>query len=140
MMKRIAAIVVGLALLTGPAFADGDPEKGQTIFKKKCFACHKVGEGAKPGVGPVLNDLFGRRAATSDGFARYTDAMKTAGAEGLVWDADRLREYLPAPREYVNGTTMFFVGLAKSEDIENLIAYLRQFSPEVVPADTGTNP
>ena len=137
-MKRIAAIVVGLALLTGPAFADGDPQKGQTVFKKKCFACHKVGEGAKPGIGPVLNDLFGRQAGTAEGFAKFTGAMKAAGADGLVWDADRLRDYLPAPRDYVTGTTMFFAGLAKPEDIENLIAYLKQFSTE--PADTDGNP
>ena len=139
-MKRIAAIVVGLTLLTGPAFADGDPAKGQTVFKKKCFACHKVGEGAKPGVGPVLNDLFGRQAGTAEGFAKYTDAMKAAGADGLVWDADRLRDYLPAPRDYVSGTTMFFAGLAKPEDIENLIAYLKQFSTEPEPPDTDGNP
>lgn len=139
-MKRIAAIVVGLALLTGPAFADGDPQKGQTVFKKKCFACHKVGEGAKPGIGPVLNDLFGRQAGTAEGFAKFTDAMKAAGADGLVWDDDRLRDYLPAPRDYVTGTTMFFAGLAKPEDIENLIAYLKQFSTEPEPADTDGNP
>ena len=139
-MKRIAAVLAVLALLTGAAFADGDAAKGQKVFKKKCFACHKVGEGAKPGVGPVLNDLFGRQAGTMDGFAKYTDAMKAAGGDGLVWDSERLREYLPAPRDYVTGTTMFFAGLAKPADIENLIAYLEQFSPEAEPTDADSNP
>ena len=66
--------------------------------------------------------------------------MKDAGANGLVWNAERLRKYLPAPRDYVTGTTMFFAGLAKPEDIENLIAYLRQFSPESDGADAQGNP
>ena len=129
MRKSIAAMLAAMVLVSTPGLAEDPATLGQKVFKKKCFACHKVGEGAKPGVGPVLNGLFGRTAGTSDSFARYTKAMKEAGANGLVWDADRLREYLPAPREYVGGTTMFFAGLAKPEDIENLIAYLSQFSP-----------
>ena len=139
MRKLIAASLAVAVLATSPGLAADPADLGQKVFKKKCIACHKVGDKAKPGVGPVLNDLFGRTAGTSESFKKYTDAMKTAGANGLVWNADRLREYLPAPRDYVNGTTMFFAGLSKPEDIENLIAYLRQFSPEPDAAETDGN-
>ena len=126
--QRIIALAATLALFVGPALGQ-DAELGQKVYKKNCFACHKVGEGARNLVGPVLNNLIGRTAGTVPDFKRYSDAMKAAGADGLVWSQDTLRAYLPAPREYVEGTTMTFIGLAKPEDIENLIAYLTQFSP-----------
>ena len=82
----------------------------------------------------MLNDLLGRKAGTVAGF-KYSEAMLAAGAKGVVWDVETLRTYLPKPKDFVPGTKMTFVGLAKSEDIEDIIAYLRQFSPNYVPAE-----
>lgn len=51
--------------------------------------------------------------------------MTEFGSKQGVWDDVHLYEYLRAPQKYVPGTKMSFVGLKKSEDRVNLIAYLR---------------
>ncbi|RYY34650.1 MAG: c-type cytochrome, partial [Sphingobacteriaceae bacterium] len=40
--SRSVLLVAGLALLGNGAFAQADPAKGETIFKAKCTACHKI--------------------------------------------------------------------------------------------------
>ncbi len=133
-MKRLVMATALLAALATPVLADADMKQGEKTYKKYCFACHKAGEKARNLVGPVFNDLFGRTAGTLSDY-NYSDAMRAAGESGVVWDEQTLRAYLPNPREFVTGTKMTFVGLKKPEDIENLIAYLRQFSPDYVPPD-----
>ncbi|MEE9388753.1 MAG: c-type cytochrome [Paracoccaceae bacterium] len=111
----------------------GDVEKGAKVFKK-CKACHKLGEGAKNGVGPQLNLLFGRVAGSVEG-ARYSKGMLRMGADGLIWTAETLDAFLENPKSMVSKTKMSFKGLTKHEDRENVLAYLRQFSddPQNIP-------
>jgi cytochrome c len=89
-----------------------------------------VGENAKTRVGPVLNGLIGRKAGTYEGF-KYTEANKNSG---LIWDEPTLTKYLRNPRATIPGTSMTFVGIKKDEEIEDLIAYLKQFGPDGKPA------
>ncbi|MEC8310157.1 MAG: cytochrome c family protein [Pseudomonadota bacterium] len=103
---------------TGPALA-GDIEAGAKVFKK-CKACHVVDK-EKNRTGPHLVNLFGRTAGSLEGY-KYSKAMK---ASGIVWDEETLAGYLRAPKKYVKGTKMAFVGLKKDADIENIIAYLK---------------
>ena len=57
MKKPIAVLLAALVLLSSvglvstPSLAEDPATLGQKVFKKKCFACHKVGDKAKPGVG-----------------------------------------------------------------------------------------
>ena len=111
-----------------PAYA-GDPAAGENVFKR-CLACHMVGADAKPRVGPVLNGLIGRKAGTYEGF-KYTEANKNSG---IVWDEPTLAKYLKNPRATIPGTSMTFIGIRKDEEIEDLIAYLKQFGPDGKPA------
>lgn len=134
-MKKLLLVAAALGALATPVFADDPAELGAAVFKKNCFACHKVGDGAKNAVGPTLNGVFGRTAGTLDTYKKYSKAMKAAGEGGLVWSEEKLHEYLPNPRAYVKGTTMTFVGLKKDEDITNLVQYLLQFSPDYTPAE-----
>ncbi len=115
---------------------DGDVEAGATVFKK-CQSCH-VADEAKNKVGPSLQNLFGRQPGTAAEF-KYSKAMVEFG-EGKVWSEELLMEYLPAPKELVKGTKMAFVGLKKEEDVVNIIAYLKQFSPDAseAPAEGAT--
>ena len=115
------------ACAPAPAFS-ADPVSGEKVFKR-CLACHTVGEDAKPGVGPVLNGLLGRKAGTYPGF-KYTEANKNSG---LVWDEATLANYLKNPRAAIPGTSMTFVGIKKDEEIEDLIAYLKRFGPDGKP-------
>ncbi|GHA42482.1 hypothetical protein GCM10008927_03710 [Amylibacter ulvae] len=106
-----------------------DPElikAGEKVFRK-CKACHKVGEKAKNGVGPQLNGIVDRAAATVDGFS-YSGAMKKAGEEGVVWNAENLTAYLQSPKGFVKGTKMSFAGLRKEKDVTAIIAYLSTFA------------
>ncbi|MEX0589464.1 MAG: cytochrome c family protein [Xanthobacteraceae bacterium] len=126
-MRRLLIVPFLVAGFT-PAHA-GDPAAGENVFKR-CLACHMVGEDAKPRVGPVLNGLIGRKSGTYAGF-KYTEANKNSG---LVWDEATLAKYLKNPRATIPGTSMTFVGIKKDEEIEDLIAYLKQFGPDGKPA------
>lgn len=127
---RFAALAVaGLAVVgASQALAAGDPAKGKTVFNQ-CRACHKVGEKARNGVGPVLNGLFGRKAGTLKGY-NYSAANKKSG---LTWDEATFREYIKNPRKKIPGTKMAFAGIKGSsadKKIDDLIAYLKQFGED----------
>lgn len=126
MIRRIVLATAAVAALSLPVHAEGDAEKGESVFKK-CRACHAVGEGAKNKVGPVLNGIFGRTAGTGEDY-KYSKAMIAAGEGGLVWDDTTIAEYLAKPRDFIPKNKMAFAGLKKEDDVENVIAYLKQFS------------
>ena len=120
-----AAVVMILSALTSNAFAQ-DIELGEKVFKK-CRACHMIGPKAKNRLGPTLNDIIGRKAASVDGF-KFSKAMQEAGDSGLIWSEENLDKYLAKPRKMVPKTRMVFPGLRKEEDRKNVIAYLKTFS------------
>ena len=125
-MKLLSFLVAGAALLAsvGAALAQ-DAAAGEKVFSK-CKICHQIGEGAKNMVGPVLNGVVGRPAGSYDGY-HYSDANKNSG---ITWDEATLKEYLKDPKAKVPGTKMVFPGLKSDDDINNVIAYLKQFGPD----------
>jgi cytochrome c len=116
---EIAAALVACSLAAGPASA-ADIAKGRDQFKK-CEACHTLEPGNNK-IGPHLAGLFGRKASIVDGFA-YSTALKNSG---IVWDEKTLDEYIASPSKMVKGGKMVFAGIAKPEDRENLIAFLKE--------------
>ena len=90
-----AATAAALFMAAPAAAQEGNAEDGAEVFKK-CRACHDVGPEAKNKVGPLLNDIIGRKAGTIEGFA-YSEANKSAGGKGLVWTEDVLFKYLENP-------------------------------------------
>ncbi|PTE09778.1 c-type cytochrome [Mesorhizobium helmanticense] len=116
----------GVFLLAGilAANADGDAVLGKKVFNR-CLACHEAATD-RDKVGPHLMGVVGRTAGTAQSFlSRYSQAMKDAGAAGMVWDEANLSEYLRAPRQKVPGNKMGFTGLTSDDDIANVIAYLK---------------
>src|SRR6185436_6729180 len=107
-----------------PGQADGDAAAGNKVFNK-CMACHdSVNDKNK--IGPSLHGVVGRTAGSLPSFqAKYSDAMKAAGAGGLVWDDANLGEYLKDPKAKIPGNKMAFPGLKVDADIANVIAYLK---------------
>ncbi len=99
---------------------------GEKAFKK-CSACHQVGEGAANKTGPELNNLFGRKLGSHDGF-KYSKTITAMGEEGIVWEEANLAEFLKKPKDYIKGTKMSFAGFKKDEDIAAVTAYLKTFS------------
>ena len=144
MKRRIWILVaaIAIALAGSPARAEGDAAEGKKVFRK-CMACHMVGENAKKRVGPPLNNLFGRKAGTFEGF-KYSKVMKALGEAGLDWDDVTFDGYITKTRKWLKAKApelglncddlakcrgkMVFAGLKKDADRANLIAYLKQFS------------
>ena len=117
--RAIVAVALGVAIVSaGPSLA-ADINAGKKVFKK-CKACHYA-DREKHKTGPHLVNLIGRTAGSLEDYKKYSKAMK---ASGIVWDEETLTEYLRAPKKYIKGTKMAFVGLKKDADIENVIAYL----------------
>ena len=115
----VALILTGLS--AAPVLAqEGDATAGKKVFNR-CRACHDVGEGAKNKIGPHLNDLYGRAAGGLEDY-NYSPVVKTAGAEGLVWNDETLAAYLADPRGMLPGNRMAFPGLKKDKEITDLLA------------------
>ncbi|GAC1330818.1 MAG: cytochrome c family protein [Beijerinckiaceae bacterium] len=127
-MGHIIGTLAGAVLFlgtTGAAMADGDAAAGEKVFAK-CKVCHQIGEGAKNAVGPQQNGLIGRKAGTVPGYS-YSDANKNSG---LTWDEATLKEYLKNPKAKIPGTKMIFAGLTKDQEIDDVIAYIKQFDAD----------
>jgi cytochrome c len=126
-ISLMAIALTALAAFTGVAAAQdiGDPGAGEKVFAK-CKVCHQIGEGAKNALGPELNGVVGRKAGSAPGY-NYSAANKDSG---LTWDEATLKRYLKDPRAMVPGTKMIFPGLSNEKDIDNVIAYLKQFGPD----------
>lgn len=107
----------------GTVLPVADVKAGEAVFAK-CQACHNIANGGANGTGPNLWAVVGMKPGVHAGFA-YSTAMIEFGAKQPVWDDLHLYEYLRAPQKYIPGTKMSFVGLKKSEDRVNIIAYLR---------------
>lgn len=137
--SAVAVLVLSIVM---PARAEeaGDPARGAQIFAK-CKSCHSLGQDARNRVGPHLNELFGRRAASIGGY-KYSADMIRAGNDGLTWQADTLHVYIENPKNLVTGTRMAFRGIKDRKDRLDLIAYLRQFSasPRDIPEAAPTAP
>lgn len=121
------ALLVASVLATNPVHAAGDAAAGKKVFTK-CMACHEAAV-EKDKVGPSLHGVIGRTAGTLPSFqAKYSDAMKKAGAGGLVWDETNIAAYMKAPKDKVPGNKMAFPGLKDDTDIANVIAYIEEVS------------
>ncbi len=125
MSTLIKVSVLGVALVwsAGAYALEGNAEAGKSVFAQ-CKACHQVGPGAKPGIGPVQNNLIGAKAGSRAGY-NYSAAMKEAGEKGLVWNADTLDKYLENPKGVVAGTKMIYPGLKDAQKRADVIAYLK---------------
>ena len=100
-------------------------DDGKAVFNK-CRACHQVGPGARNLVGPSLNGLIGRKAGSIEGF-NYSEANKNSG---IVWDEATFREYIKNPKAKIPNTKMVFPGITDEKDINDLLAFLEQYSAD----------
>lgn len=123
---RIPVMLLGIAALGATALAEGNAENGETVFGK-CRACHDVGPNARNKVGPRLNNIIGRKAASLEDY-RYSPAFKALGEKGVVWDESTLLKYLAKPSDMVQRSKMVFPGLSDEDDRKDVLAYLKKFS------------
>lgn len=118
------AAAAAFAFATTGASAQ-DAAAGEKVFLK-CKVCHQIGEGAKNGVGPVLNGLFGRKSGSVEGYS-YSEANKNSG---ITWEPAVFAEYIKNPRAKIPGTKMVFAGIQNEKEIADLTAYLAQFNAD----------
>jgi cytochrome c len=104
--------------LAEPELAAADFARGE-LLAFACAACHQFREEATL-IGPHLHGVFGRRAASLEGFP-YSAALRQSG---LVWTPRSLEAWLADPSGFVEGTTMAFTGYRSAEDRRDLIAFL----------------
>ena len=112
--------------------AAADIARGESIARK-CTACHTFAEGGAAKQGPNLYNIVGADIAAREGFG-YSDAMAEHPGE---WDYANLNAFLFKPKKFVKGTKMTFVGLKKTRDRADLIAYLRTLSASPRPLPEG---
>ena len=105
--------------LAEPAFAAADPARGE-LLALACAACHRFRADQGTLIGPHLQGVFGRPAASIAGFD-YSPALR---ASGLVWTPRSIEAWLANPAGFVEGTTMAFTGYRSAEDRRDLMAYL----------------
>ncbi len=108
--------------MSAPATAaPGDPGEGARAFRA-CAACHAL-EPGRHRTGPSLAGVVGRKAASAEGFRRYSPALKAAD---VVWDEATLDAWIADPQALVPGNRMAFRGLPDRQARADLIAYLAQ--------------
>ena len=113
-----AAAAVLMAGATTPVLA-ADAAHGKVVFQT-CAACHSDKPDA---IGPSLRGVYGRKSAALADF-RYSNAMMRAN---LTWDDANLKAYLQDPQAKVKGNRMPFGGLSGDADIDDVIAYLKDY-------------
>jgi cytochrome c len=106
----------------GTVLPTADIAAGETVAKK-CVSCHSFAQGGPNLVGPDLYGVLGRKPGTHGGMA-YSASLTEFAAKNPVWDYEHINAFLAAPQKYISGTKMSFVGLKKTEDRINIIAYL----------------
>lgn len=128
-MRQMLAFAVAaavLAAMAAPAAAEGDVEKGKEVFKK-CGLCHQVGPGAKTLIGPELNGIVGRKAASIADYPSYSAGMKKLGAEGFVWTPENIDKWISDPKAMIPDSPMAlaFQGIPDAGQRSDVIAYLK---------------
>ena len=121
--NKVRLISCSLALfamtfVAGPAMA-ADAAHGKVVFQT-CAACHTDKPDA---IGPSLREVYGRKAGSLEDF-RYSNAMLRAN---IVWDEANLGAYIKDPQAKVPGNRMPFGGLDDPKDIDDVIAYLKEY-------------
>src|SRR5256885_9241123 len=125
---KLGSVALLAISLNGAAFAAGDAQRGAQLFRQ-CQACHSVEPGEHL-TGPSLARVWNHKAATIEGFQRYSDALKS---KGLVWDEATLDKWLANPERFVPGTSMSFSGIKEAKDRQDVIAYLKAVAENKAP-------
>ena len=117
---------VALLALSASARAEGDATKGKAAFGK-CGICHQVGPGAKTLVGPELNGIVGRKAASVADYAMYSAGMKKLGTEGFTWTEDKLDKWIADPKAMIPDSPMAlaFPGIPDAGERADIIVFLK---------------
>lgn len=116
----------------------GDPSAGETQWRQ-CRACHMItgpdGEEIQRGgrVGPNLWGVVGQLAAHQDEDFRFSDELREAGEEGLIWDEENFVAYVQDPTAFIrahsdNPRARSPMNFQMRSGAEDMYAYLATFT------------
>jgi cytochrome c len=127
-LLSVGVCAAALVALSGSAFAAGDAAKGKAAFAK-CGICHQVGPGAKTLVGPELNGIVGRKAASVADYTMYSAGMKKLGDSGFVWTEENIDKWITDPKAMIPDSPMAlaFQGIPDANERADIMAYLKTF-------------
>jgi cytochrome c len=115
-----------------PDFATAIPlasvSDGQQVTQR-CQQCHDWEKGGPNKIGPNLYGIIGRARASHAGFS-YSSAMMSKGG---TWTYDEIFRFLRSPAGYIPGTKMTFMGLPRSKDRLNVLAFMRSWADKPPP-------
>jgi cytochrome c len=114
--------------LNSATLAAGDAQRGAQLFRQ-CMACHSV-EAGEHLTGPSLARVWNHKAATVEGFQRYSEALKK---KDVVWSEATLDKWLSNPERFAPGTSMTFPGIKEAKDRQDVIAYLKAVAENKAP-------
>jgi len=121
---------------------DGDPARGQLLFKKHRSQCHTIRrDGVNPyGTlwGPNLYGVMGRTAAQNHrtGWKKYSETLESSG---ILWTDKNMMAFLKNPRSFAGGViNMNFRGLENFQDRVDLVYYLKRAGHEAWMVRDGT--
>jgi len=90
-----------------------------------------VGDKAKDRVGPVLNGIIGRQAASSETYAdKYSPFLKTKAETVGTWEPAEIIEYARDPSTFIGGKSKMTKQNLKDDQAADLIAYLESFNAD----------
>jgi cytochrome c len=115
----VVFIAIASMVMAATPAAAADAAHGKVVFQT-CAACHSDKPDA---IGPSLRGVYGRKSASLEDF-RYSPAMQRAN---LTWDDANLHAYIKDPQGKVKGNRMPFGGLSSDADIDDVIAYLKDY-------------
>ena len=123
--SRLAArilVLTGALVFGGQAFAADAASQKAAL----CATCHQIGPGAKNLVGPELNGIVGRKAASVADYPTYSAGMKKLGEEGYVWTEENIDKWIANPKAMIPDSPMAlaFPGVADAATRADIIAYL----------------
>lgn len=133
-MRTFQVCAIAAAALfcsSAPVMAQGDAAKGKEAYAK-CAICHQVGPGAQNLVGPELNGIVGRKAASVASYTAYSPGMKKLGEEGFTWTEEHLDKWIADPKAMLPESPMAlaFEGIPDAAERSDIIAYLKTVPAE----------
>jgi len=128
-------IAIGLLLSTSASvYAQGDPVKGQELFKANCTACHALDKQViGPELGGVVDRLKKEQNLDADWLHKWIKDNKALRASG--------DKYANEVFEKFNKTEMLTFPNFSDADIDDILAYTTNPPAEAAPAeDTNAQP
>lgn len=108
-----------------PGFLKNPDEmsNGERQFARKCSICHSLTPDGERRAGPTLYGVFGRQAGTVPGYL-YSGTLQ---GSDIIWNDETINALFDdGPDHYIPGSKMPMQRIAKAQDRDDLITFLRR--------------